>query len=194
MEFQAFRELVRESRSRRRFDENVRMSEEQLRELVDLARLCPSTGNRQVHKFKLVTEREDCAKVFAQLGWAAALKDWPGPSEGERPAAYILILCDQTLAKELPMDDGIMAQTMLLGATAMGFGGCMFGSVKREALAEALGIDSTRYHIAHVLALGKPIEQVVITDVGPEGNTNYYRDAAGVHYVPKRSLAELIVV
>lgn len=193
MKFQAFRELVAASRSRRRFDERVRVSEAQLKELVGLARLCPSTANRQAHKFKLVTEPEACAAVFAQLGWAAALKDWPGPKEGERPTAYVLILCDQQLAKELPVDDGIVAQTMLLGATAMGLGGCMFGNVKREALAEALHIDTARYHIAHVLAFGKPVEQVVIEELGPDGNVNYYRDEAGVHHVPKRSLDELIV-
>lgn len=188
-----FSELVAANRTRRRFDEQVAVSKEQLEYLVGLARLCPSTVNSQALRFKLVYTKEDCAKVFPNLVWAIALPEWGGPKAGERPSAYIVILCDRQLAKEKPMDDGICAQTMMLGATELGLGGCIFGSVKREALAEALGIDTERYKIDLVLALGKPVEQVVVTEVGADGNTKYYRDAAGTHYVPKRSLRELIV-
>jgi hypothetical protein len=34
---------------------------------------------------------------------------------------------------------------------------------------------------------------VVLEDVDPEGDTKYYRDAEGVHHVPKRSLEEMIL-
>ena len=44
-----------------------------------------------------------------------------------------------------------------------------------------------------ILALGKPKETVVLEEVGPDGNIRYYRDAEGVHHVPKRSLDELIL-
>jgi len=39
--------LVRKSRSIRRFQENRRIPDEILTELVDIARFCPSAGNRQ---------------------------------------------------------------------------------------------------------------------------------------------------
>jgi hypothetical protein len=41
--------------------------------------------------------------------------------------------------------------------------------------------------------LGKPKETVVVDPVGPDGDIAYWRDDAGVHHVPKRSLNELIV-
>ena len=68
----------------------------------------------------------------------------------------------------------------------------MLGSVKREALTSALGIPS-RYDILLVLALGYPVERVVIEDLDDSGSTKYYRDSEGVHHVPKRALSDCIL-
>lgn len=186
------KELVAKNRSYRRFYEEP-ISEETLKELVALARITPSAANAQALKYRLVYTKEENEKVFQTLRWAGALLDWDGPKEGERPSAYIVILCDQTLGKNKMTDDGIAAQTILLGAVEKGLGGCMLGNVKREELAEALGIDRERFVIDLVLALGKPKETVVLVDLPENGDTRYYRDDAKVHYVPKRSLEELIL-
>jgi len=50
-----------------------------------------------------------------------------------------------------------------------------------------------QYQILLVLALGAPKEMVVVDPVGSDGDIKYWRDAAGVHHVPKRALEELIV-
>ena len=113
--------------------------------------------------------------------------------EGERPAAYILICCDQSLAKNKPIDDGIAAQTIMLGAVEKGYGGCMLANVKRSELAASLGLDPQKYSIDLVLALGKPKEEVVIVPVGEDGDVRYYRDENQVHYVPKRSLEDILL-
>jgi hypothetical protein len=42
-------------------------------------------------------------------------------------------------------------------------------------------------------ALVEPKEEIVIESVGPDGSICYWRDAEGVHHVPKRSLQEIIV-
>ena len=47
--------------------------------------------------------------------------------------------------------------------------------------------------IGLVLALGKPAEEVRIVDVPEDGSIRYWRDEAGVHYVPKRRLEELVL-
>lgn len=186
-------ELVLKNRTYRRFHESEAVSEETLKELVDLARTVPSTANSQALKFALITEGEKRQKVYECLGWAGALPDWDGPEEGERPAAYIIILCDQSIAKSKPIDDGIAAQTMMLGACEKGLGGCILGNIRRAELAQALGLDTDRFSIDLVLAIGKPKEQVVITEVSEDGSTTYYRDENRVHYVPKRKLEDLIV-
>ncbi|MFN2188368.1 MAG: nitroreductase family protein, partial [Candidatus Promineifilaceae bacterium] len=83
-------------------------------------------------------------------------------------------------------------QSILLGATEKGLGGCMLANVRKESLREALRI-SERYEILLVLALGKPKEKVVIETVGPDGDTRYWRDSEEVHHVPKRHLDDIIV-
>ena len=89
-----FKDLVEACRSYRRFYEDKHISIEVLRELVNLARLTPSAGNMQPLKYILSANPDTNAKIFPATAWAGYLKDWPGPAEGERPSAYIIILGD----------------------------------------------------------------------------------------------------
>jgi nitroreductase len=186
------KDLVRSSRSYRRFHQNVPIDMETLRELVDLARLSPSANNMQPLRFILSCEPEKNASIFPHLAWAGYLKDWPGPDEGERPSAYIVMLLDTEIRRDPGCDHGIAAQSMLLGASEKGLGGCMIGSVERVGLRKTLGL-APRYEILLVLALGKPKEKVVVDPVGSEGSIKYWRDDQSVHHVPKRSLDDLIL-
>ena len=186
------RDLVLKNRSYRRFYQDVAIELETLRELVDLARCSASAGNRQPLKYMLSCEPEKNAVIFSRLNWAGALKDWPGPSEGERPSGYIIILGDTEISKSFGCDHGIAAQSILLGAVDKGLGGCMLGAVQRDKLRKDLDIPS-RYEILLVLALGRPKEKVVLETVGPGGNTTYWRDSDSVHHVPKRPLDEIII-
>ena len=186
------KELVVKNRSYRRFYEDVSIPLETLRELVDLARLSASAANMQPLKYALSCDRKKNALIFEHLAWAGYLKDWPGPFEGERPSAYIIMLGDTEISKNIVCDHGIAAQNIMLGAVEKGLGGCMIASIQREKLREVLNIP-VRYDILLVLALGKPKETVVIEKMGPEGNVKYWRDKEGLHHVPKRSLEEVII-
>jgi len=163
---------------------------ELLRELVDLARLSPSAANLQPLKYFLSADAETNAAIFPHLAWAGYLKDWPGPPEGERPTGYIVILRDDAIAASVDCDHGIAAQTILLGAVERGFGGCIIGSVRREELAQALRL-APGLAILLVIALGAPKESVVLERA--VGDIRYWRDAEGVHHVPKRPLEEILV-
>ncbi|PTN07882.1 nitroreductase family protein [Mangrovibacterium marinum] len=184
-------DLLKRNRSYRRFDERERISGEQLSEWISLTRYCASGRNAQPLKYIPVTEKGDCDKLFPTLAWAGYLKDWPGPRDGERPAAYIILVNDTEIATNYFCDDGIAAQSILLGAVEAGYGGCMIAAVKRDALREQFGIPE-RYQIVMVLALGKPIEKVVLEEM-KDGDFKYWRDERAVHHVPKRSLDELIL-
>jgi nitroreductase len=185
-------DLVQRNRSYRRFYQDAAINSETLRELVDLARLSASGSNRQALKYCLSCEPQRNALIFAHLAWAGYFKDWPGPEEGERPSAYIIILGDKSISPAFGCDHGIAAQSIMLGAAEKGLGGCMIGSVRKAELLHELGLPDT-YEVLLVLALGKPKETVVIEPLPADGDIKYWRDADGVHHVPKRSLADIIV-
>ncbi len=187
------KDLVLKNRSYRRFHENERIDPALLRQLVDLARLSPSAANLQPLKYVLSHTPEQNAAIFENLAWAGYLTDWDGPEEGERPAAYITILCDTQISKKSVCDHGIAAQSILLGAVERGLGGCMLGSLRRPQLMEVLGLTDSHYEILVVVALGKPKEEVVVERVDESGDIKYWRDENGTHHVPKRGLDEIII-
>lgn len=186
------RNLILKNRSYRRFYQEVDIKLETLKELVDLARLSASAANMQPLKYIISCEPQKNSLIFSHLAWARYLKGWPGPSEGERPSAYIIMLGDTEIGRSFGCDHGIAAQSILLGATEKGLGGCMIGAIEKEGLRRTLVIPP-RYEILLVLAIGKPKEKVVIETVGHSGDIKYWRDSEGVHHVPKRPLDDIII-
>ncbi len=187
------RDLVLRSRSIRRFYEDTPVTLKALRELVDLARLTPSGANLQPLKYAVSKDKALNEKIFSTLAWAGYLKDWDGPSPGERPGGYIIILGDKEVSATFGCDHGIAAQTICLGAAEMGLGACMIGSIKRQELLEIVGIPGERYDILLVIALGKPRERIELEIVTEPARIEYYRDENEVHHVPKRRLEDVLL-
>jgi nitroreductase len=186
------KDIVFKNRSYRRFYQNEKIERKTLEELVDLARFSPSGANKQPLKYILSHIPEKNKGIFECLAWAGYLKEWPGPEEGERPSAYIIMLGDKSVAENFGHDPGIAAQSIMLGAVDKGLGGCMIGNVAREKIRSKLAIPGN-YEIILVLALGKPKETVVIEDIPTDGKVEYWRDEKQVHHVPKRKLEDLII-
>ena len=187
-----FMEIVENNRSYRRFDQKHRLEQTELLELVDLARKTPSAGNRQLLRYVISCSPEINSRIFETLGWAASLPDWPGPEEAERPTGYIVIATDRDSWDWARVDLGIVAQTILLGAAARGLGGCMLGNVHKEQLRKILELEDS-LAIQLVIALGKPVEQVVLEEAAEGDSLTYYRTEDRVHHVPKRKLTDLVI-
>jgi nitroreductase len=183
--------LVFKNRSYRRFHQKIRMTANVLKDMINLARLSPSAGNLQPLKYIISCEESRNEVVFGCLKWAAYLADWKGPAEGEKPPAYIIILGDKNITQNFGCDHGIAAQSILLGATEKGFGGCILASIDREKLRSGLKIGD-QYEILLVLAIGKPREAVVF-ETARGNDIKYWRDEANVHHVPKRTLDEILI-
>ena len=182
-------ELLRSTRSFRRFKQTP-LTEDDILTLAEAVRLCPSAGNLQRIRIRPVTDSAECASVFANLGFAAYLKDWPGPAEGQRPAAYVVVLGTKEPDINLALDAGLCMEAMLLSMRERGIGGCIFRSFNGEAITELLGLEG--YYPIAVLALGYPDEQVELTSV-TDGNIRYYRDGDDRHLVPKYGREDYLV-
>ena len=184
-------DLVKNTRSCRRFIEEPIIGST-IRDLVDLARLSASGANRQPLKYVFSNTEDMNEKIFPNLMWAAYLKDWKGPEEGERPSAYIIVMGDTEISKSFGCDHGIATQNILLGATSRGLGSCIIGAVDRDSLRKVLHIPD-HFDILHVIAIGKPKEKIVLETVSEDGDIKYWRDKSEVHHVPKRSLDDIII-
>ena len=185
------KDLIFKTRSVRRFDESYTIDRKILESLIDLARLSASGANRQPLKYVIFNTPKECERIFPYLAWAGYLTEWPGPEKGERPSAYIMILGDKSVTEIFGVDHGIAAQSIMLGATEAGLGGCMIQSIKREELRDEL-ILSDNYEILLILSLGKPVENIIIDEI-KDDDVKYWRDSNKNHHVPKRSLKDLII-
>lgn len=187
-----FKDLIVKNRSYRRFYGDYEIDRDTLVQLVDLARLTASGANKQPLKYVLTCDRATNEKVFAALGWAGYLTDWPGPVESERPSGYIIILLDKKIPMAGGVDHGIAAQSILLGAVELGLGGCILGSINKPQLQAAVDIPD-QYEILLVIALGKPKEEIMIEEICNGQDIKYWRDDKQVHHVPKRKLEDIII-
>ena len=187
-------DLLKKDRSIRRFQQEKPLSRELLESLVDLTRYCASGRNLQPLKYLIVDDSRLCAEVFPLLKWAGYLTDWDGPGDGERPVAYIVQGLDTRLTKNCMCDDGLQLQTLTLGATAHGIGGCIIKAFNAPALEKVLNLPEW-FVPTYVLALGFPSESVVIEDMDADSEdaVKYFRTPDGVHHVPKRSLKDILL-
>lgn len=188
-------ELVKATRTFRRFKQDQPISDATLEELVDLCRLGGSARNSQPWQYAIVTDPDDCAKIFPYLGWAGYLSDWKGPAAGEQPAAYIICLLNRKWLKgsdqEAQFDLGIATQNLLLRAMELGIGGCRIGAFNPK-IAEILN-PGADLEVSLVIALGYPAEEVVIESCESDDGIKYWRDADDIHHVPKRKLEDILV-
>jgi nitroreductase len=187
------KKLVSKNRSTRRFNAKSSVSLEILHDLVDLARLSPSAGNLQPLKYILVNQPGKNTELFSCLKWAAYLRDWDGPPKCEQPAAYIIMLVDTGISPHCEQDQGIAAQSIMLGAAEKEIAGCIIGSINRKRLRTFFKIPK-KYEIALVIALGKANEEIVIDEMcAGQEDIQYWRDENSVHHVPKRCLGDVVL-
>ena len=189
------KDLVIRNRSYRGYDENHRITKEELLEFVDCARLCPSSVNKQPFMYRLVLEQEEVKRLQKEAKWARGLPDMQLPHKGMHPTAFIVICLDSNLGNSIARyqkDVGIVAQTMLLAAAETNLGGCMIGNFGASSVKRALNLEE---HIQPMLivAFGKPAEKIILTEIEEGESTDYYRDEKDIHYVPKRKLKDIII-
>ena len=131
--FEILKSLLEANRSVRRFDAAREIPVEILENLVGLTRFCASGRNLQPLRYRVVSRREECDRLYPALAWAGYYKDWDGPAEAERPTAYLVQCLDTELASNCLCDDGLQLEAITLGATAMGLSGCIIKAFKKQS-------------------------------------------------------------
>lgn len=189
------KDLIKKNRSVRGYDNSREVTIEELREMVDCARLSASSVNMQPLKYILVRTEDGKARVLEQVSFAAKLSALKLPHKGNEPMAYIVICQDEQISKSetgFLRDVGIAAQSITLAAAELGLGACLLGYFSPQKLAQTLGL-SENLRPQLVVSLGKSVEDVRIVEIEEGESTDYYRDEAGIHYVPKRILDDVII-
>lgn len=136
-----------------------KVTEAELKEMVKTVTWCASGMNAQPLRFKLVTDEAS------------------------------IVVCSNETGREVDIDLGIAAQSILLKATEMGLCGHIILDFDADKLADILHLPLKP--IA-VIAIGKPAETVFLIPAHEGDSLNCY-DKDGVHYVPKLQVDDLIL-
>ena len=189
-----FKELVYNTRSHRAFNEDRKITRDELLSFVDLARHTSYAMNLQPLKFRLVYEKKELDDTLAVTAWGGALPELELPPKGKAPTAFIIICHDTAIAPQSPshfVDVGIAAQTIMLAACEAGLHGCMLGSAKADGLRAALSLPENVIPVL-TIALGDGLDDIHMIDA-KNGEIKYFRDENNTHFVPKRPLEEIIL-
>ncbi len=187
------KELFYETRTCRTFDECRTVTYEELCDMVDCARVTPSSANIQPLSYRLVFEKEERDTLLPLTKWAGALPELELPPKGNFPTAFIVICQDTEKfgdASKFRVDVGVCALAIYMRAAEMGLAGCMIGSFDKARTKEALSLPKNTEPLL-IIALGKESEERKIVPL-KEGQTKYYREN-GIHLVPKRELSDIII-
>ena len=189
------KDLIIRNRSYRGFDPSVKVPEEDLREMIDCARLSPAASNIQPLKCVIITDEDRVEMMHGLVVLGARLPHLHLPFKGTEPPAYIVICQDLEINDNevrFLKDVGIYDAAITLAAAEMGYGACIIGNFGPAKVRNALGLPE-RYSVKQVIAIGKPAEKVELVEIEEGESTDYYRDENNTHYVPKRKLDDIII-
>ena len=182
------RTAILNRRSIRKFQQQP-IEDSKLVQLVDLARFHATGGNTQPLHYAIVSKDPKKQQVFDLLAWAAYLPEYTCTRDFQ-PAAYIVLLRDETKTKACMYDLGAASTTIMLAAEEMGLATCALAAFDPKKLKPVLGLDENLCPDL-VIALGYAAHESKA--VAFDGSVKYYQDEDGNFCVPKKSLADVLV-
>lgn len=189
MTYDNFKNLVKTTRSTRRFLPNIEIKKEELEEIIDLVRVTSSAKNMQPLKYVTVTNKDLVKKIACTAKWAAHLSLW-NQKEEEQPSAFIIVINDSSIDGFAMVDCGISLQTIILGLKIKGYAACPMASLDKELCIKEFSLGKNLKPML-AIAIGKEAE--VLNIVVPKDDTNYYRNEKDEHCVPKRELNDVLL-
>ncbi len=163
---QTFHDIVANRYSCRHYSQEP-VSQEQILEILECARLAPSACNRQPWKFMVITAPEELSAVHASYN-----RDWIK----EAPVA-IIVLGNRNEAWHRSYDEydatdidiAITTEHICLAATSMGLGTCWICNFDPITLRTGMNIPEEWEPLA-IIPVGKPAEDIAIPEKKRKNN------------------------
>lgn len=182
-------ELLMKNRSTRGYNKAYVVKRQELEQIVSVNTKLGSGCNRQVLRFRLVTQGEESQKVLENIKMGAALPELHLPFPGTEPEAFIIVCSLNGDDKLALIDLGMSLEAMSLRAVEMGLNTLIVGAFNKSKLKEAFSLPCDP---VAVLCVGKGAERFELVSIRESDPHAYYR-RDGIHYVPKVKLEDLIL-
>lgn len=189
MNFNDYKNLVKKTRSTRRYKQNITIQAKELEEVLDITRISASPMNMQPLKYITVTNKDFVDKISQSSTWASRLPQWE-QSEEERPSAFIIILKDTSLEGIPMLDCGIALHSIMLALKTKDYDSCPLASINKDLIKE---IFSLAQNLEPMLGISIGISNEVIKLVDIEDCNDYFRNEKDEHCVPKRELKDILI-
>ena len=174
-----FNEILTGRRSIRKYDPSVKISKEEMTEILTEATLAPSSVNMQPWRFVVIESDEAKATLAplakfnqsqvetssAMIALFGDLNNFDNAEEiygtaVERGLMPAEVKEDQMVTPEVMkdtvlIDGGLVAMQFMLAARAHGYDTCPIGGFEKDQIAEAFGLDKERYVPVMLISIGK---------------------------------------
>lgn len=182
---------IKKRRTIRRFKQQ-QVSEAQIRELINAARMAPCGGNMQRIHYLIVQTRDMVKKVFDETAWGGHVKPRRNPEwDKNAPLTFIVLVGSKNSGDIIHADAGAAIENMQLCATDLGLGCCWLGAFKKQSVKELLTLPENIEPL-YLLAVGYPDEEPVMEDIEATSSTKYYLDENDRLHVPKFKVDAII--
>jgi nitroreductase len=186
-----FKDVVFARRSIRRYRQEA-VADDDLRQLIEFARVSPAATNAQRLRLTVIRNIELVEKIFALTRWAGAVAPRRTPVWGkDAPLCFIAFTAKkEQLNSSLYADAGAVAQNLMLGAVELGLGSCWIGSFDKEAAHGLLELAEDT-EVFYLISVGYPAETPVWEDASDPEHVKYYLDENDLLHVPKLTADDL---
>ena len=181
--------LLLKNRSHRAYDTTYEVARRQLDAIVSVNTKIPSGRNAQRLRLKLLEAREGGENFCRFLHLGGYLPELHLPAPGTEPQAFIVVCSTEAESPTIDIDLGISLQSMALKAVEIGLNALIIRAFDHNEVKQALNLD---LEPIAVLAVGKGLDKIELTEVPAGASTRYYRKD-GVHYVPKIRIEDLLL-
>jgi nitroreductase len=180
-----------ERRTIRKFTQ-VKINPEDLKELIEYARLAAYPANMQPLKFAIIQEDKILKSIFPFTKWAGYLPQTGTPTPDERPTAYIAVLGDKSIKNSFEVEAGAAITSIILGAHDKGIASCWLGAINRTELLKLFKLSEDDYSLLYLVALGYPAQKSYVCDM-IDDDVKYYESSDKTIKVPKRSINDILI-